>query len=114
VTVLVTGFVTRLPAQTDPCLDRTIPVNVYTDRVDDVTPLAAANFKASISGKPILVRAATYDSGPRRIVILIHIPESSFFVPNPALRLIWDVTEFGDRVNFSLQAVSRPLRRKCP
>ena len=29
-------------------------------------------------------------------------PQSPFVVPNPALQLIWQVTEFGDRVNLSV------------
>jgi hypothetical protein len=28
-----------------------------------------------------------------------HFPQCPFVVPNPALQLIWQVTEFGDRVN---------------
>lgn len=76
IAVLVVGFLTQVPAQTDPCLDRTIPANVYAKGGDAVTNLAAANFKASIKGKPILVTAASYDRGPRRIVILIDVSGS--------------------------------------
>jgi hypothetical protein len=76
IVVLVAGFVTQVPAQTDPCLDRTIPVNVYTKGGEPVTALTAANFKASIKGKPIVVTATTYDRGPRSIVILIDVSGS--------------------------------------
>jgi len=31
-----------------------------------------------------------------------HFTERPFFVPNPALQLIREMTEFGDRVNFSV------------
>lgn len=76
VAVLVAGFVTQVPAATDLCLDRTIPANVYTERGDPVTALTAANFKASIGGKPIRVTSVTYNSGPRRIVIVIDVSGS--------------------------------------
>jgi hypothetical protein len=48
-----------------------IPASVYTGSGDAVAGLTPENFKASLGGKPVLVTAATYDSGPRSIVILI-------------------------------------------
>ena len=76
VAVLFAGLATQAPAQTDPCLDRKIPVNVYANGGGAVTSLAAGDFKASINRKPILVTAASYDRGPLRIVILIDVSGS--------------------------------------
>ena len=75
VAVLLAGSGTQVSAETDPCLD--LPANVYTERGDAVTVLyTATNFKASVAGKPIQVAAATYDSGPRRIVIVLDVSGS--------------------------------------
>ena len=72
----VIGCVTQALAQTDSCLDRTIPVNVYTERGEVFAPLTEANFQASAGGKPIRVTSATYDSGPRRVLIVIDVSGS--------------------------------------
>lgn len=74
--VLAVGFVSRTPAQSNPCLSRTIPAHVYTKRGEVVKTLKAANFRASVRGKPIVVTDATYNRGPRRIVILIDVSGS--------------------------------------
>ncbi len=74
--VFVIGFVTQVTAQTDPCLDRTIPVNVYTERGEAYSPLTTSSFQASIGGKPVRVTSATLDTGPRRIIILIDVSGS--------------------------------------
>lgn len=76
VATLAAACITQLPAQTNPCLDRTIPVNVYTRRGQAVTPPTAASFQASINGKPLQVTSATYDGGPLRIVILLDVSGS--------------------------------------
>jgi hypothetical protein len=76
VAALAAGFASQLSAQTDPCLDRVIPVNVNLERGKALTPSTAANFQASIRGKPIRITSATYDSGPLRIVILIDVSGS--------------------------------------
>jgi hypothetical protein len=62
-----------LPAQTDSCLDRTIPVNVMTEQGQPVPGLSAANFTASVHGKPVQVKSANYDTSPRRIVIAVDV-----------------------------------------
>jgi len=76
VVAFVAGFVTPVPTQIEPCLDRTIPVNIYAWREEAVTPLTSANFQASIRGKPIQVTSVTYDRGPLRIVILLDVSGS--------------------------------------
>jgi hypothetical protein len=72
----VIGCAIQVLAQTDPCLDRTIPVNVYTDQGEAFTPLTAASFQASIGGKPVRVTSGTLDTGPRRILFLIDVSGS--------------------------------------
>lgn len=74
--VLIAGFITQVPAQTDPCLDRTIPVNVYTERGEAFTPLAAFSFRPHMGGKPVRVTSVTLDTGPRRVLILIDVSGS--------------------------------------
>ncbi|HMD86616.1 MAG TPA: vWA domain-containing protein [Terriglobia bacterium] len=74
--VFVIGCVTQVTAQTDPCLDRTIPVNVYTERGEPFTPLTAASLQASVGGKPIRVTSLTLDTGPRRMVVLLDVSGS--------------------------------------
>jgi hypothetical protein len=72
----VVGLVNQGVAQRDPCLDRTIPVNVYTEQEVSVSGLTAADFKGSVGGKPVRVNDVTYEIGPRRIVILIDVSGS--------------------------------------
>jgi hypothetical protein len=69
--ILASPFLGQLPARTEPCLDRTIPVNVYSEKGQPLLGLTAANFKASVKGAPLEVMAAAYGVGPRRIVVLI-------------------------------------------
>lgn len=66
----------QVAAQTEPCLDRTIPVNVYSEKGQAILGLTAPNFRASLQGRPIHVTAAAYDRGPRRIVILLDVSGS--------------------------------------
>jgi len=70
-----------LLAQTDSCLDRTILVNVVTEQAQQVQELSAANFTGSIHGKPVQVKSASYDTGPRRIVIAVDVSGSMFSGP---------------------------------
>jgi len=72
----VVGCTIQALAQTDPCLDRTIPVNVYTERGEAFTPPTAASFQASMGGKPVRVTSVTLDTGPRRVVILLDVSGS--------------------------------------
>ena len=68
---LIAGFFSQTLAQTDPCLDRAIPVGVYTADGHSVLGLTAENFQASLGGQRARVAGAAYDAGPRRIVILV-------------------------------------------
>ena len=58
------------------CLDRTISVNVYDERGVPVRDLSAANFQGKLHGQPVTITSATYDVGPRRIVILLDVSGS--------------------------------------
>jgi len=55
--VLLSGFPAR--GATDACLDRTIPVNVFTEGADQITTLKAADFRASVGKKRVQVTSAT-------------------------------------------------------
>jgi hypothetical protein len=63
-------------AQTDPCLDRAIPVNVYKRQGAAVSELTTASFRARIRGKTVGITSAAYDNGPRRLVILVDVSGS--------------------------------------
>ena len=95
--VFVIGLVTQAPAQADSCLDRTIPVDVYTERGEAFGPLTAANFQASIGGKPIQVTSATLDSGPRQVLILIDVSGSMI----EGGRLNWGLEFVRDLISFA-------------
>lgn len=68
---LVACFVRRAPAASGACLDRAIPVYVYTKQPGPVQVLKPKNFKASVRGMPIAVTDATDYRGPLRVLILI-------------------------------------------
>jgi hypothetical protein len=59
-----------VPAEGNPCLDRTVAVTVTTEDGRLVKGLVAANFRATSRGHAVRIVSATYDTGPRRIVLL--------------------------------------------
>jgi len=61
----------QLFAQSDPCLRRTIAVNVLTDQGKVVSDLATDNFKVSFDHKPAQVLSVTFDVLPRRVMIVL-------------------------------------------
>jgi hypothetical protein len=69
--IFAPALLSQVAAQTNPCLERAIPVSVYSKKGDPVWGLTAPSFKASIRGKPIQVTSATYDNTPRQIVIAV-------------------------------------------
>lgn len=70
------GAMARCSTQTDPCLDRVIPVTVLTSDHTSVPGLTAANFKAKRQGKSVQVLNACEDLGPRRVVIAVDVSGS--------------------------------------
>jgi Mg-chelatase subunit ChlD len=62
---------TPLCGQSDPCLHRTVPVNVLTAKGETVTGLTPENFKASFHRKPVKIVSVTEDKGPRRVLIVL-------------------------------------------
>jgi hypothetical protein len=76
--ILLAGFVTQVSAQTDPCLDRTVPVNVYSEQGAAFTHFPAARFRAKVGGKPARVTSATIGALPQHVVILIDVSGSMF------------------------------------
>ncbi|HEV2352289.1 MAG TPA: VWA domain-containing protein [Terriglobia bacterium] len=69
--LIVGGRVPGLTAQEDPCLNRTIEVNVITDDFRLVKGLDSSHFEGKFHGKPIDITSAEYDTGSRRVVILL-------------------------------------------
>lgn len=65
-----------LRAQQDPCLTRTIPVNVTTNDYRAISGLTPANFRGKFRGKPVEIVSVKYDTGPRRVVILMDASNS--------------------------------------
>lgn len=79
--VLVLVLPLSVHAQEGPCatgagLRRTVPVNVIDRQGNQVRGLTAANFRAEFRGQWVKILSATWDSGPRRIVILLDISDS--------------------------------------
>jgi hypothetical protein len=60
-----------LRGQSDPCLRRTVPVNVLTAKGETVTGLTPENFKASFHRKAVKIVSVTQDETPRRVVIVL-------------------------------------------
>jgi Mg-chelatase subunit ChlD len=69
--ILASPFLGQLPAQTEPCLNRTIPVSVYREKGQQILGLAAENFRATVKGKQVPVVSVTYDVRPRRVVVVL-------------------------------------------
>jgi Mg-chelatase subunit ChlD len=63
-------------AQDNPCLNRTVAVNVMTEDGRLVKGLTASNFRAKLNGKPIDITSVDYDDGPHRVVILLDVSGS--------------------------------------
>ncbi len=65
-----------LAAVGHPCNDRTVAVNVYNRAGLQVLGLQAANFRAELRGKPVTIASAVFDTGPRRVLIVLDASES--------------------------------------
>jgi hypothetical protein len=71
VTLAAVLAATPLRGQGDPCLRRTVPVNVLTAKGEMVAGLTPENFKASFHRKPVKIVSVTEDKAPRRVVIVL-------------------------------------------
>jgi von Willebrand factor type A domain len=65
-----------LVAQTDPCLRRSVPINVLTAKGETVTGLTPENFKASFHRKAVKIVSVTPDGAPRRVMIVLDSSRS--------------------------------------
>jgi hypothetical protein len=59
-----------LRAQTDPCRQRSVAVNVFNDQNKIIPGLAAANFQASFRNQPVKILSVTQSEAPRVVIIL--------------------------------------------
>jgi len=59
-----------LAAQTDPCLHRSVAVNVFDSQGETVPGLAAENFQASLRHEPIKILSVMQSSAPRVVIVL--------------------------------------------
>ncbi|MBI2957014.1 MAG: VWA domain-containing protein [Acidobacteria bacterium] len=57
-------------------LRRVIPVNVLDRDSNQVTGLTAADFRGKYRGHPVKILSATWDTRPRRIVLVLDVSES--------------------------------------
>lgn len=67
----VCGVACAARAQDNPCLERTVPVSVTTEKGLFVTTLGRDNFRAKFRGRQLDIVSASYSQGPRRIGVLI-------------------------------------------
>ena len=74
--ILAPALLGQVAAQTNPCLDQIIPVSSSSEEDQPVPGLAAQNFVAKVGGKQVPTVSATYDTTPRRVVILIDHSQS--------------------------------------
>jgi hypothetical protein len=75
---MVLAAALSLRAQGDPCLNRAVAVNVTTKQGQPVKGLTAVNFRGKFRGRPVDLVSAAYDTGPRRIVIVLDASGSMF------------------------------------
>jgi hypothetical protein len=61
---------TPLLAQTDPCLHRSVAINVFDNQGEIVPGLAAENFQASFRHQAIKILSVTQSSAPRVVIVL--------------------------------------------
>lgn len=68
---LVASLVRVATAQQDPCLDRTVAVNVLMEKGESVKGLTEQSFRAEFQHKTVQVVSAKRGIAPRRIVIVL-------------------------------------------
>ena len=61
----------------NPCLDRAIAVSVLTNDGNPLKGLKAENFRCKVNRRPVDVLSVTYDTGPRRVVIVLDASSSA-------------------------------------
>lgn len=59
-----------LLAQIDPCLHRSVPVNVFDNHGEIVPGLIAENFQASLRHQAIKILSVTQSNAPRVVIVL--------------------------------------------
>ncbi len=64
-------FATCLSAQENSCLRRVVLFSAIGPDEMPVPGLSTENFRGSFQGAPVRILAATWDTGPRRIVVLV-------------------------------------------
>lgn len=74
--LLLAAPVVQSRAQNDPCLNRTVAVNVTTEDFQSVKGLTTENFEAKLHGKPLDVTSVNYDEGTHRVAILLDVSGS--------------------------------------
>jgi len=74
--ILLCAVVFPLASQDDPCTQRSFLVTVIDREGHPVPGLTAANFRGKFRGKPVQIESAVFDTGPRRMVIVLDISGS--------------------------------------
>jgi len=74
--LLVLWAVSALPAQEVPCSTRTVLATVIDREGNPVRGLTAADFRGEFRGHAVQIVSATFDTHPRRIVILLDASRS--------------------------------------
>ena len=68
---LAASLVRVASAQQDPCLDRSIAINVLTEKGESVEGLSEQKVRAEVQHQPVQIVSLKRDTAPRRIVIAI-------------------------------------------
>src|SRR5512139_2493676 len=83
--LLLCTFVPSLESQETTRTERTILATVIDEQGSIVKGLTAGNFRGKFRGKPVQINSVKFDSGPRRVVILLDASGSMVTSPKWAL-----------------------------
>ncbi len=71
-------FAVAVAAQDDPCLRRTVAINVFDLDGKLVTGLTPKDFRAELKGKPVSILSVDLDQRPHRLVVVLDASASMF------------------------------------
>jgi len=105
-------FATISVAQQDPCLTRTVPVNVMTSDGNLVWGLHASDFKAQLGRQPAEIVSVTADAGQHRAVIVLDASGSMADKWGASLALAEGLLKWTPHTAFALITFSDQIRER--
>ena len=105
-------FATISVAQQDPCLTRTVPVNVMTSDGNLVWGLHASDFKAQLGRQPAEIVSVTADAGQHRAVIVLDASASMVDKWGPSFAVAQSLPKWTPHTAFALLTFSDQIRER--